>query len=154
MAIYDSMAVQPGDVRYGNIPFAVAGQIVDLYWNEIVSASVTEDIEFGQAVSQNADGTVSLGGTFFGIAVRELAREMDVRGVAGVTKYTEGHTAGVMRAGHIYVALAGATAAAIGGAVYTDGAGAITAVGTDTAIAGATFETAGVTGDIVQIRLV
>lgn len=153
MAIYDGMAIQPSDVRYGNIAFAVAGQIVDLYFHEIVSASVTEEITFGSVVSQNADGTVSLGGTFFGIAVRELAREMDVRGVAAVTKYVLGNTAGVMRKGHIYVTLAGATAAAIGGAVYTDGSGAITAVVSDTAIAGATFESAGVTGDIVQIRL-
>lgn len=167
MAIYDEMAVQPGNVRYGNIAFAVAGQIVDLYFHEIVSAEVaTAAVEFGTPVNAEADGSVTglTDGTvitgFKGIAVRELAREMDVRGVAGVTKYLVGNVAGIMRKGHIYVqmaadALVGAT---VGGLVYTkDGAfyGSANGAATDglVAIPNATFESIAAAGAIAEVRL-
>lgn len=167
MAIYDGMAVQPSNVRYGNIAFAVAGQIVDLYFHEIVSAQVkTATIEFGAPVAAEADGTVinltdgTDVGSFKGIAVRELAREMDVRGSTAVTNYTVGSTAGIMRQGHIYVtiaddALVGAT---VGGAVYTNGGafyGSANGAATDglEAIPGATFETVAAAGAVAEIRL-
>lgn len=167
MAVYDSMAVQPGNVRYGNIVFAVAGQIVDLYFHEIVSAKVkTSDIKFGEPVNFEADGTVTrlTDGTaitaFKGIAVRELTRERDVRGAAGVTKYKVGNVAGIMRKGHIYVHMAGnaLVGATVGGAVYTkdgsfygsaDGAAADALV----EIPGATFETVAAAGHIAEVRL-
>lgn len=167
MGIYDGMAVQPADARYGNIGFAVAGQIVDLYFNEIVSASVkTAELEFGVPVNAEADGSITAltDGTaitgFKGIAVRELAREMDVRGSTATTKYTVGATAAVLRKGHIYVqiaadALVGAT---VGGAVYTkDGAfyGSANGAATDglVAIPNATFETVAAIGAIAELRL-
>jgi hypothetical protein len=113
MGIYDYMAVQPGNVRYGNIAFAVAGQIVDLYFHEIVSAEVkTAAIVFGTPVAYESDGTVVAltDGTdvsaFKGIAVRELAREMNIRGALAVTEYVVGAVAGIMRKGHIYVTIA------------------------------------------------
>lgn len=167
MAIYDSMAIQPGNVRYGNIAFAVAGQIVDLYFHEIVSAEVaTADIEFGVPVNFEADGTVTglTDGTditaFKGIAVRQLAREMDVRGAGAVTKYIVGNVAGIMRKGHIYVAVAAdaLVGATVGGAVYTkDGAfyGSANGAATDglVAIPGASFETVAAAGSIAEVRL-
>lgn len=167
MAIYDGMAVQPGDVRYGNIPFAVAGQIVDLYFHEIVSKqNIVENILFGAPVSWTALGTVInlVDGTsvanYFGIAVRELAREQDVRGVAGQTQYLAGNTAAIMRKGHIYVEMAAdtVTQAKIGQEVFTDGglfygstlgSGALALV----ALPGVTFESDALGGEIVEIRL-
>lgn len=167
MAIYDEMAIQPGNVRYSNIAFAVAGQIVDLYFHEIVSAEVkTAAIDFGSPVNQESDGSVTglTDGTavtgFMGIAVRELAREMDVRGVAGVTKYKVGNVAGIMRKGHIYVQVAAdaLVGAAIGGAVYTKGGlfyGSANGAATDglVALTGVTFETVAAAGEIAEIRL-
>lgn len=167
MAIYDEMAVQPGNVRYGNIAFAVAGQIVDLYFHEIVSAEVkTAEIEFGVPVNAESDGTVTAltDGTaitaFKGIAVRELAREMNVRGATAVTKYKVGAAAGIMRKGHIYVSVAAdaLVGAAIGGLVYTKGGafyGSANGAATDglVAIPGATFESVAVAGAIAEIRL-
>ncbi len=167
MALYDGMAIQPGNVRYGNIAFAVAGQIVDLYFHEIVSAKVkTAAIEFGYPVNYEADGTVTFltDGTaitaFKGIAVRQLAREMDVRGVDAVTKYNVGNVAGIMRKGHVYVkmaadALVGAT---IGGLVYTKAGafyGSANGAATDglVAIPNLTFESVTVAGAIAEIRL-
>lgn len=167
MGIYDNMAVQPGSVRYANINSAVAGQIVDMYFHEIVSAEVkTAAIVFGAPVNFEADGSVTAltDGTdvdsFKGIAVRELAREMDVRGATAVTKYNVGDTAGIMRKGHIYVqvaadALVGAT---VGGAVYTNNGefyGSANGAATDglTALPGVTFETVAVAGEIAEIRL-
>lgn len=164
---YDKMAVQPGNVRYGNIAFAVAGQIVDLYFHEIVSAPVkTTAVEFGQPVNAESDGTVTplTDGTaitaFKGIAVRELAREMDVRGADAVTKYEVGAVAGIMRKGHIYVQVAAdaLVGAAIGGAVYTKGGafyGSANGAATDglVAIPDATFETVAAAGGIAEIRL-
>jgi len=167
MSIYDGMAVQAGNVRYGNINFAVAGQIVDLYFHEIVSAEVaTAAISFGAPVNAEANGTVTLltDGTditkFKGIAVRELAREMDVRGHTGISKYAVGTVAGVIRKGHIYAkvaddALVGAT---VGGAVYTKGGvfyGSDDGAATDAlvAIPNATFETVASAGKIAEIRL-
>ena len=167
MAIYDGMAIQSGSVRYGNIAFAVAGQIVDLYFNEIVSAPVkTADLEFGSPVNFESDGSVTLltDGTaitaFKGIAVRELAREMDVRGVAGVTKYLVGATAGIIRTGHIYVKVAAdaLVGAAIGGLVYTKGGvyyGSANGAATDglVALPGLTFETVATAGNVAEVRL-
>lgn len=167
MAIYDEMAIQPGNVRYGNIAFAVAGQIVDLYFHEIVSAKVkTSELEFGQPVNFNADGTVTVltDGTvitaFKGIAVRELAREMDVRGYGATTKYEVGNVAAIMRQGHIYVQVAGdaLVGATVGGAVYTKGGafyGSANGAATDglVAIPGASFETVAVAGEIAEVRL-
>lgn len=167
MAIYDYMAVQPGNVRYGNIAFAVAGQIVDLYFHEIVSAPVkTAAIDFGTPVAFESDGTVVAltDGTdvslFKGIAVRELAREMDIRGALAVTKYDVGSVAGIMRKGHIYVQVASdaLVGAAIGGAVYTKGGlfyGSANGAATDglVAIPGATFETVAAAGEIAEVRL-
>ena len=167
MGIYDGMAVQPGNVRYGNISFAVAGQIVDLYFHEIVSAEVkTAAINFGTPVNAEADGTVTAltDGTaitaFKGIAVRELAREMDIRGALAVTKYVVGAVAGIMRKGNIYVtvaadALVGAT---VGGAVFTKGGlfyGSANGAATDglVALPGITFESVAVAGAIAEIRL-
>lgn len=167
MGIYDGMAVQPSDARYGNISFAVAGQIVDLYFHEIVSAKVkTASIEFGAPVLAEADGTVinltdgtSVTG-FKGIAVRELAREMDVRGATGVTKYVVGSVAGIMRQGHIYVAIASdaLVGATVGGAVYTNGGayyGSANGAATDglALIPGATFETVASAGEVAELRL-
>lgn len=167
MAIYDSMAIQPGNVRYGNIAFAIAGQIVDLYFHEIISAEVeTAAINFGtpvnygtgSMVTELADGTDITG--FKGIAVRELAREMDIRGAQAVTKYNVGAVAGIMRKGHIYVALADDSAAdaVIGAGVFTNGGlfyGTTAGASADglVAIPNATYETAGTAGDIVEIRL-
>lgn len=167
MSIYDGMAVQSGSVRYGNIAFAVAGQIVDLYFNEVVSAPVkTAAIDFGSPVNFESDGTVTLltNGTaitgFKGIAVRELAREMDVRGVAAVTKYIVGAVAGIMRKGHIYVKVASdaLVGAAIGGLVYTKGGvfyGSANGAATDglVAIPGATFESVASAGNVAELRL-
>lgn len=167
MAIYDEMAIQPGNVRYGNIAFAVAGQIVDLYFHEIVSAEVaTADIEFGVPVNAEADGTVTLltDGTaitgFKGIAVRELAREMDIRGFGATTKYLVGNVAGIMRKGHIYVQVAAdaLVGAAVGGAVYTKGGafyGSANGAATDglVAIPGLSFETVAAAGAIAEVRL-
>lgn len=166
MAVYDKMAVQPGDVRYGNIPFAVAGQIMDLYFHEIVSREVKDaTLDFGAPVIQNADGTISVAtdgtaGVLFGIAVRELTREMDVRGYDGVTKYILGNVAAVMLKGHLYVQLAADSAAdtAVEGAVYFSngmfygsalGSGAETLV----AIPGAKYQSVGTAGDIVEVYL-
>ena len=165
--IYDEMAIQPGNVRYGNISFAVAGQIVDLYFHEIVSAEVaTAPIEFGVPVNFEADGTVTAltDGTaitsFKGIAVRELAREMDIRGFGATTKYIVGNVAGIMRKGHIYVQVASdaLVGSAVGGAVYTkDGAfyGSANGAATDglVAIPGLSFETVAVAGAIAEVRL-
>ena len=167
MALYDGMAIQPGNVRYGNISFAVAGQIVDLYFHEIVSAKVkTASIEFGQPVNSEADGTVTLltDGTaitaFKGIAVRQLAREMDVRGYGATTKYEVGNVAGIMRQGHIYVLVAvdALVGAAVGGAVYTKAGafyGSANGAATDglVAIPGATFESVTAAGGIAEVRL-
>ncbi len=164
---YDKMAIQPGNVRYGNIAFAVAGQIVDLYFHEIVSAKVkTADIEFGYPVNAEADGTVTTltDGTaitgFKGIAVRELTREMNVRGYDAVTKYSVGAVAGIMRKGHIYVQVASdaLVGAAIGGAVYTKAGafyGSANGAATDglVAIPGVTFETVAIAGAVAEIRL-
>lgn len=164
---YTAMGVQDGDVRYGNINTALAGQLVDLYYHEIVSATVlTAAVAFGAPVDFNADGTVDglTDGTaitsFKGIAVRELAREMDVRGVAAVTEYVIGATAAIMRKGHIYVqmasdALVGAT---IGGSVYTNGGefyGSANGAATDglVAIPNATFESVTAAGSIAEVRL-
>lgn len=167
MAIYDGMAVQPGNVRYGNIALAIAGQLVDMYFNEVVSANVkTAAIEFGSPVNFETDGTVTTltDGTavtaFKGIAVRELAREMDVRGVLAKTNYAVGATAGIIRKGHVYVQLAAdaLVGATVGGAVYTKGGlfyGSANGAATDglVALTGVTFEAVATAGKVVEIRL-
>lgn len=167
MGIYDGMAIQSGSVRYADIDFAVVGQIVDLYFHEIVSAGVATDaIEFGAPVNAEADGTITglTDGTsvdsFKGIAVRELTREMNQRGYEATTEYEVGAVAAVLRKGHIYVqiasdALVGAT---IGGAVYTNGGefyGSSNGAATDglVAIPNATFESVAAAGSIAELRL-
>jgi len=103
--------------EYAYIAPAVAGQIVDMYFNEIVSKLVEDatGLEFGIAVGRGTgDNQVLVAGTF-GVSVRELTREMDKRGAGAVTKYIEGNSAAIMRQGHIYVTLAGDAPVLAGG---------------------------------------
>lgn len=144
---------------YGYIKPAVAGQLVDMYTNEIVSKKVSDaaGLLFGIAVDRDGDLGVAAGSAGFGISVRELTREADVRGTGAITKYNQYNSAAILRKGHVYVELG----TAAGGVAAGDVVAALTADGTivktGTALAvditGATFESAAVTGDVVEIRL-
>lgn len=150
------MSVQ---TTYGLIVKAVAGQLVDMYFNEVVSKLVEDaaGMNFGKAVVQGtADEQVKLGIGSFGICVRELTREADSRGTGATTKYLQNNAAAVMRQGHIYVELITAAApVSPGDAVAALANGDIVATGTalSTDITGATFEASAAAGDIVEIRL-
>lgn len=150
------MSVQ---TSYGLIAKAVAGQLRDTYFNEIVSRLVEDatGMEFGKAVVRGTgDDQCKLGVGSFGIAVRELSREMDKRGAGAVTKYNLNSSAAILRQGHIYVELITAAApVAAGDDVAAMANGDIVASGTasSTDIAGATFEAAASAGDVVEIRL-
>lgn len=144
---------------YGYIKSAVAGQLVDMYTNEIVSKLI-EDVAgcaFGKAVVRGtADNQVKLGVGSFGIAVRELTREADKRGTGAATTYLYGNSAAILRKGHINVELGTAAGGVSAGdvvAALPDGTIVKTGTATAVDIAGATFEEAGATGDIVEIRL-
>lgn len=154
------MAEGTVQTEYAYISTAVAGQLVDMYFNEVVSMIIeeTDGVEFGKALVRGTNANqVSLGVGTFGIAVRELTREMDQRGSAAVTKYNDGNGAAVMRKGHIYVELdaTSAASAVAGGQVAALADGSIVTSGTTDAtdISGATFEAAADAGDIVEIRL-
>lgn len=150
------MSVQ---LTYGLIKKAVAGQLEDMYFNEVVSKTVEDALgaDFGKAVVQGtADENVKLGIGTFGILVRELTREADKRGTGAATKYNQYSSAAVLRKGHVYVELVTAAApVSPGDAVAALANGDIVATGTasSTDIAGATFEASAVAGDVVEIRI-
>lgn len=145
---------------YGFIAPAVAGQIVDMYFNEIVSKLVetAAGLEFGVAVGRGTgDNQVVLAGTY-GISVRELTREMDKRGAGAVTKYVLGNAAAIMRKGHVWVKLdAGSTlGVSPGDAVHympVTGVLVDSTTATSVAIPGATFEGTAAAGELVEVRL-
>lgn len=151
------MSVQ---TTYGLIAKATEGQLVDMYFNEVVSRLIEDSagIGFGKAVVRgtDADRQVKAGVGSFGITVRELTREMDKRGAGAVTKYIQNNAAAILRKGNVYIKLVtAATAVAAGDTVAALPNGDIVKSGTATAvdIAGATFEAAASEGDIVEIRL-
>lgn len=145
---------------YGFIAPAVAGQIVDMYFNEIVSKLVetADGLEFGVAVGRGTgDNQIVLGGDF-GISVRELTREMDQRGAGAITKYILGNSAAVMRKGHVWALLAGGALGCVPGTVlgYVAADGTI-GVGTDAAVTAVTnwiAESTAAVGELVEVRLV
>lgn len=150
------MSVQ---LTYGLIRKAVAGQLEDMYFNEVVSKTIEDALgaDFGKAVIQGtADENVKLGIGTFGITVRELTREADKRGTGATTKYLQYNSAAILRKGHVYVELVTAAApVSPGDAVAALANGDIVATGTaaSTDIAGATFEASAVAGDVVEIRI-
>lgn len=143
---------------YGFIAPAVAGQIVDMYFNEIVSKLVetATGLGFGIAVGRGTGDNQCVVGGALGISVRELTREMDQRGAAAVTKYILGNAAAIMRKGHLYVTLGGDDAVDAGdGLGYIAATGVICAASATgaTAVSNWYAESTGVVGDIIEIRL-
>lgn len=142
---------------YGYIKLAVAGQLVDMYFNEVVSMILDEadGADFGAAVVRASESEVSLGIGSFGILVKELTREADARGAGAVTKYLDNNAVAVLRKGHIWVELGGSTSVTAGTQVAALATGVICDTGevSSTDIPGATFETDGAVGDIVQVRI-
>ncbi len=144
---------------YGYITKLVAGQLIDMYFNEVVSKKVedADGIAFGKAVVRGtSEDQVALGVGSFGISVRELTREADKRGVGAATQYDQYAAAAILRKGHVAVELVtAASGVSAGDTVAAMANGDIVASGTtsSTDIAGATFEKDAVAGDVVEIRL-
>lgn len=135
---------------------AYAGQIANQEHSNLVSRNVETPagIAFGKPVARGAadDGAILWAGTgsFLGITVRDQSARVDPTGA--LEGFLKGESARIMTKGVVWV-VAG-EAVADGDAVYLTSAGAFMKTTTsNTAVAGAVFDTTAGSGGLVKIRL-
>jgi len=143
------MAVQPN--YNATLDIGYEGQVADLRSTDIVSRICEPtSIGFGKAVIKGTGDkqvTLGAGGTFIGVAVRDIALP-----AANADVYKANDTVGVMTRGTMFV-VAGANVTA-GAAAYYTSAGVITPTASgNTAIPNGRFEKSASSGDLTILRI-